>query len=217
LIALPAGLLSGAPLLVNGDFSGGLTGWTVGNNPVNSLDTAAAFVVSSGVARNTASTGPNARVLYQDFAVPTNLVSASLSFERFSDSSTNLNTVRTDIETVPFSSAFDAFRIDIVGTSDLYYGAVLFNVFTEATNSGGIGPGMLMPVTVNSAALTAFLQARGGETLRFRISQVESSYSWNVGIDNLALDGEAVPEPSTLGLAAMGLLSAAVLRRRWRV
>ena len=63
-------------------------------------------------------------------------------------------------------------------------------------------------------SLTAFLQAHEGETLRLRFAEVDNIGNFNMGVDAVNLEVNAVPEPTSVTLLGLGL--AGVAARRWR-
>ncbi len=214
---------SAAPLLANGSFESGLTGWTVidqadssgswfsqtsTSSPVNAFPVAAP---SAGTfAAMTDQGGPGSHVLYQDFLVPTGVTAADLSFDYFISNQAGFNTPDTlDFDVAPNQQA----RVDIITTAaDPFSVAgadVLFALLAPLANSP---PDAYQTSTTD---LTAFLQAHAGEMLRLRFAEVDNQLFFNMGIDAVDLDvvsTSEVPEPGTLVLFGSGALMA--LRRR---
>src|SRR5262249_32433870 len=98
LVCVAAPRVGAAPILTNGDFTAGFTGWTVLNQPGSfagsnwCIQTGTVSPISGFPAPpppgppNAAMTdqgGPGSHVLYQDFTVPFGVTGASLTFDRF--------------------------------------------------------------------------------------------------------------------------------------
>lgn len=62
--------------------------------------------------------------------------------------------------------------------------------------------------------LTFKVNNPGSGSLQFRFALTEGSNDWWWGIDDVQIDADPVPEPSTLALGALGLAGYALLRRR---
>jgi hypothetical protein len=160
-------------------------------------------------------------VLYQDFVVPLDLIGASLSFQVFMNNQADKYFVPGlgDNPGDP-SLAYDftqgsnqQARIDIMTTSADIFSVkpddILMNLFQ--TNPGDpllSGYNMIVP---NNTDLTTMLLGHLGETLRFRIAEVDNQNYFNFGVDDIQLN--AVPEPSSLILVSVGALSLAYLAR----
>jgi hypothetical protein len=208
------------PLLINGGFESGFTGWTI----VDATGSDGTFFLQSGTASPvnadavppppggttaamTDSQGPGSHVLYQDFVVPMTLDSAVLSFDLFIGN-------RADEFFSPATLAFDTpalnqqARVDIllvgpdpfsVASSD-----VLLNLFQ--TNPGDP---LISGYTTFTADLTALLQANLGQTLRLRFAETDNVFFFQLGVDEVSLETAQVPaqvpEPGALLLFGSGL------------
>ena len=207
------------PLLVNGDFSSGLTNWTTLNSG-DGDDTVVVWIINdpSGVnqlSNNGSSRGPASRVIYQDFTVPSLGVSnAQFNFDYFA---TNLSALGSDLFTTfinqPFSgNGNNGTRIDILDpSSDVITGAVLFSIFAPTDASPvGTPTSLVSNSFVDTSALTSFLNSNAGSTLRLRIGNREEDFPWDTGFDNLNLDVTAnaaiIPTFNQWGLIVLFLM-----------
>ena len=180
-------------MIDNGDFTTDLAGWTLANNAVNANDTSATFFrTATGRLQNQSSSGPSARVIYQDFTIPTGVVFAGF---RMGFAQNNYDVLDpqdvTVIEKDPFDAAGggaqNAFRIDIVDpTGAQFYEPILYTLSAPTAATPTVD-GTLTTVTDQTAALTTFFQAHEGQTLRLRIGQVESTFPWTVQLDDVTL------------------------------
>jgi hypothetical protein len=180
-------------MIDNGDFATDLSGWTLANNAVGGDDTTVTFFrTASGRLQNEPSSGPNARVIYQDFTIPSGVVFAGF---RMGFAQNNYNALDpqdvTVIEKDPLDvaggGAQNALRIDIVDpTGAQFYEPILYTLSAPVASVPAID-GPLTTVTDQTAALTAFFQAHEGQTLRLRIGDVESTFPWTVQLDDVTL------------------------------
>jgi hypothetical protein len=216
------------PLIGNGGFESGFAGWT----RVDQDGGDGTFLLQSGLASptnafpveappegtNAAMTdagGPGSHVLYQDFVVPINLASASISFSVY------VNNQATDFfnpDTLDFSSVENQqARVDLMLASADPFSVdpadVLLNLFQTRP-----GDPLVSGYATISADITALLISRAGETLRLRFAHVDNQLFLNFGVDDVRLPA-VVPEPSTLLGALLGgvLTLGIVSRRRTRV
>jgi hypothetical protein len=180
-------------LVTNANFDSDLTGWTLANNPTNSVDTVSTFTrLASGVVQNQPSSGPSARVLFQDFTVPANVTSAKFQmlFAQNNGSALdpeNVLTIQSDPGDVNGGGAQNAFRVDLVDpTGAQFQEPILFTLFAPVDAVAGVD-GTLTLVEVESPELLAFLQAQQGNTLRLRFGQVESTFPWTLQLDEVQL------------------------------
>ncbi len=175
-------------VVANSTFAVDLANWSVANNPVNAEDTVSTFRWNTNNdAENEPSTGPCARVLYQDVFVRADLAGATFSAEVRSNNSQPLmpDAVLT-IETKPNDGVSDAFRIDLVDPDeDVFYAPILFPLFANVNPVGTQATPHV--VSVASPALLEFLRSREGTFVRVRVAQVESNVPWHVDVDNVSL------------------------------
>jgi hypothetical protein len=208
-----------APLLTNGGFESGLTTWTVLDQTGGSgswfsqsgtLSPIVGFTVPNppdgNFAAMTDQTGPGSHVLYQDFVVPSDVTSGSLSFDYLISNQAGFFTPNTlDFTVSPNQQA----RVDIITTSadpfSVAAADVLFALLAPNANTA--------TYQTFSTNLTAFLQAHEGETLRLRFAEVDNQLFFNMGVDAVNLDvNGVVPEPTSLVLLGTGV--AMLVRRR---
>jgi hypothetical protein len=230
MLGLMAAQSSAAQILVNGGFeTGDFTGWTV-LNQTGSFDPSDWYIqTGTGSPLNgfpvpappeglfaamTDQGGPGSHVLYQDFVVPTNILTATLSFQRFiSNQAGDFFTPDSlDYTVSPNQQA----RVDIITTTadpfSVAAGDVLLNIFQTMA-----GDPLVSGYTVDSTDLTAFLIANAGATLRLRFAEADNQLFFNFGVDDVLLDVTLVPEPSALALCGLGgVLGGLALRRRSR-
>jgi hypothetical protein len=219
-----------APLIVNGGFELGLTGWTVLNAPgsdgsffaqTGNTSPVLGFPVppppAGSAAAMTDAEGPGAHVLYQDFVVPTTISTATLMFDWFVGNQDvafrTPNTLAFDTPTLNQQARVDILRASSdpfsVGASD-----VLFNVFR--TNPGDP---LVSGYNTRTADVAALLAGNAGATLRLRFAETDNVNIFNFGVDNVSLDFNAqdvpaVPEPATLLLLGSGMAACAARRKR---
>jgi len=179
--------------VANSTFAGDLSSWLLANNPVNAVDTVSTFRYNGdGDAENVPSTGPCARVLYQDVLIPPDIVGAVFSAEvrSFNDQLLHPELV-TSIETQPNDGVSDAFRIDFVDPNDdVFYAPILFTLFAPTAAVGTQAEPFV--VTDGSPQLVQFLRQRAGTLLRLRVAQVESNVPWHLDVDNMTLTSTIV-------------------------
>jgi PEP-CTERM motif len=221
ILLLGSGAAEAAPILINGSFESGLTAWTVVDqadgsgswfgqtgttSPANGFPVAAP--PNGSFAAMTDQFGPGSHVLYQDFVVPGEVTNASLSFDYFIQ---NLSGTFLTPNTLDFTLVENQqTRVDIITTlADPFSVApadVLFALLAPNANTA--------TYQTFATNLTAFLQAHEGETLRLRFAEVDNQGNFNMGIDAVNLDVNAVPEPTSVTLLGLGL--AGLGARRWR-
>ncbi len=222
--------VAAAPLLINGGFELGFSGWT----RVNALGSEGSFLLQTGTtspvtaspvpappgggtAAMTDAEGPGAHVLFQDFLVPATVSAATLTFDLFVGNRASAfftpNTLAFDTPTLNQQA-----RVDILGaTADPFSVSaadVLLNVFGTS-----VGSPLISGFTTHSSDIAALLGAHAGDTLRLRFAETDNVNIFNFGVDNVSLDVASqqlpeVPEPATLLLLASGLGAACAARRK---
>jgi len=230
-VAAAASLILGAstatyatPLITNGGFESGFTGWTTadqtGGDGTFFIQTGTLSPLSAdpvpappeGVqAAMTDAFGPGAHVLYQDFVA--SAVKATLGFDVFIGN-------RADQFATPASLDFaltsqvgaetlnQQARVDILlAGADLFSvaaGDVLLTLYASQ-----VGDPLVEGYRTITTDISALLVAHAGETLRLRFAETDNLAPLQMGIDNVSLS--VVPEPSSLVLwmAALAALLAA--------
>jgi hypothetical protein len=216
-----------ANIVNNGGFESGFTSWTrsdqVGSDgtfavqlgttsPVNG-DTVPAPPEGVRAAMSDAQ-GPGSHVLYQDVVIPALVPSATLSFDLFVG---NRDSAFFTPNTLDFSTPTlnQQARVDIlttaanpfsVGASD-----VLLNAFRTNT-----GDPLVSGYTHYAVDVTSLLNAHPGETLRLRFAEVDNVFTFQFGVDNVALDvgaSQTVPEPASWALIVTGGVALAWRQR----
>ncbi|MFO0831263.1 MAG: hypothetical protein U0637_05390 [Phycisphaerales bacterium] len=225
-LALFSSAAAAQELVSNGSFESGLSGWTL----VNQVGSDGAFSLQSGAvspvngfpvpvppagvrAAMTDAQGPGSHVLYQDITIPSGITSASLSFSMYLNNAATSYFTPAHLDFAATSTTGSQVlnqqaRVDfLAATADPFstgVSDVLFSVF----QTGASTP----PVTGYAALstdVTAFLQARAGQTVRLRFAEVDNVNFFNFGVDSVSL---TVPAPATLPLVGLGILA----RRRRR-
>jgi hypothetical protein len=214
-----------AAAIVNGGFEAGLTGWTTAVQTGSEGN----FFVQTGTASpvlgspvpappegaNAAmsdAAGPGSRVLYQDFLVGAVSPATALTFALFVNNGAPDFVVHSNLDFATPALNQQA-RVDLMLPAADPFSVdpadVLLNLFQ--TNPGDP---LVSGYNTYSADVTALLQAHQGQTLRLRFAQVDNVFTFNLGVDDVAI--EVVPEPSTWLLASAGVIAGALARRRIR-
>jgi PEP-CTERM motif len=227
-LTLGATSAAAAPLLVNGGFESGFSGWT----RLNQLGSEGTFALQTGVvspvngdpvpappggvaAAMSDAFGPGSHVLYQDFVIPAGTLSGTASFSVFVGNGAGAFSTPA---TLDFSTPTlnQQARVDIIRTTadpfSVAAADVLMNLFQTIVGSPLVTG--YNTVTVN---LSSLLAANAGSTLRLRFAEVDNVFTFQFGVDNVNLDASAtaVPEPATMVL--MGMAMAGAMARRKRV
>lgn len=219
---------SAVELVTNGGFESGITGWTVLDQPGGSgawfLQTGTGSPVNlfsvpappeGAMAAMTDQSGPGSHVLYQDFVVPSDVLSATLSFQAFVLNSATAYVSPDSLDYTVGSN--QQARVDIIKTTadpfSVLPADVLQNVFQTLP-----GDPFTSGYSLESADLTALLLAHPGETLRLRFAEADNLLFFNFGVDavGLAVTTGVVPEPGSLALLLCGGASGLLLLRRRR-
>lgn len=219
----PPGALA-TPVIVNGGFESGFSGWTLANQVGGS----GSFFIQSGTtspvmsdavplptegnsAAMSDADAPGSHVLYQDFVATAGPV--VLAFDLFignrSDRFATPPTLDFSIADINMQA-----RVDILAAStdpfSVASGDVLLSLYATAE-----GDTLISGYTGFNFDLTALMAAHIGQTLRLRFAEVDNLFSLQMGVDNVRFTtGSAVPEPGSLVLAGMALAALGGLRRR---
>lgn len=207
-----------AGLISNGGFEAGLAGWTLADqigsdgtffvhtgttSPSNGFPVAAPPEGSQAAMTDAGAGGSH--VLYQDFIVPTGVVSASIGFSiLMNNGADNFYTPEhldwAATNTPGSANLNQQARADILSTSaDVFSVNVLQNLFqTQA------GDPLVSGYTPFIVDITALLQAHEGETLRLRFAETDNVGPLNLGVDGISVSA-TVPVPSAFILAFSGL------------
>jgi hypothetical protein len=184
-------------LVGNGDLAAGIAGWTIDNNPIDSGDAFANFVVSGGELTVFPAEGPHAKVVYQDVMIPPGpFAGAVFSVCFYQDTGGQDPENVVEIQTDPFDEDGDGFaqnalRIDLVDPlEDVFVAPAIVALFAPTTPIGS--PAMCVTSTFEDAALPMALSDHAGQSLRLRIAHVESTFAWDLELDDVSLVVEQV-------------------------
>jgi hypothetical protein len=207
---------NGAELINNGGFESGFAGWSTAS--VAGSD--GAFLLQSGTsspvngtsvppppgpvnAAMTDARGPGTHVLYQDFTITAPVGSAILSFDAFVGNRAGAFFVPAP-NTLDFSvPAFNqqASVAILLGSASVFSTDVLLTVFQ--TNPGDP---LVSGYKTYSADIASILDAHLNTPLLLRFAETDNVAPFQFGVDNVTLTTSPVPEPSSFGAAALGIL-----------
>jgi hypothetical protein len=222
-----AAIGQGAALLTNGDFESGFTGWTrldqTGSEGTFALQTGTESPVNmfpvpappgGTSAAMTDASGPGSHVLYQDFLVPMDIPTAMLSFSLYINNGAPDFYVAGHLDFATPDLNQQA-RVDIITTSADPFSVIPSDILLNLYQSQPGAP-LVSGYANRMMGLTAFLRAHQGETLRLRFAQVDNVLNFNMGIDNVGIAVNPIPEPSTWFTTVGALLGAVYALRRNR-
>jgi hypothetical protein len=216
-----------APLIVNGGFESGFSGWTV----ANSTGSDGSFLLQSGTTSPTSgfavpappggiraamsdALGPGGHVLYQDFvALAQNSI---LSFDLFVGNRADRFAAPATLDwTTPALN--QQARVDILRAGTDPFSVAPADVLMSLFQTVPGGP-LVFGYTNFSFDVSALLAANAGQTLRLRFAEVDNVSTFQLGVDNVSLDEAAavVPEPASLLLCGSGIVALMVRRRARR-
>jgi len=229
-LALTAAPARADVLINNGSFEVGFASWTrtdqLGSDgtfnsqtgttsPVNGMTVPAP--TNGTHAAMTDATGPGTHVLYQDFAVPSfAITSAQLKFDLFIGN-------RATAFSVPSPPSLDfstpalnqQARVDILRGGTDPFSVAATDVLLNASQTQ-VGNPLVSGYTTVTVDVTAVLAANTGATLRLRFAEADNVNIFQMGVDNVSLTTNPVPEPSTLLLCGLGAAAGWCRYRRRR-
>jgi hypothetical protein len=212
-----------APLIVNGGFESGFSGWTV----ANSTGSDGTFFLQSGTmsptsgfpvpappggttAAMTDSLGPGGHVLYQDFVALAQ--SGILNFDLFVGNRADRFAAPATLDwTTPALN--QQARIDILRAGTDPFSVAPADVLLTLYQTQPGGP-LVFGYTSFTFDVSALLAANAGQMLRLRFTEIDNIANFQLGVDNVSLQEAVVPEPASLLLCGTGLVALALRRRR---
>ena len=161
--------------------------------------------------------GPGSHVLYQDVVIAAPVPSATLSFDLFVG---NRDSAFFTPATLDFSTPTlnQQARVDILTAAADPLSVAASDVLLNAFRTN-VGDPLVSGYTHYTVDVTSLLNAHLSQTLRLRFSEVDNVFTFQLGVDNVALDvgaSQTVPEPgsSLLIVTAAGVALAWQRRRR---
>jgi len=225
IVCVATGNAQAANVVNNGGFESGLSGWTradqLGSDGTFAIQTGTASPVNGDTvpappeglrAAMSDAQGPGSHVLYQDIVIPAVVPSATLSFDVFVGN--RADAFRTP-STLDFSTPAlnQQARVDILaGGTDPFTVAGLQNAFQTM-----VGDPLVSGYTHHTVDVTSLLNAHLSQTLRLRFAEVDNVFTFQLGVDNVALDvgaSQTVPEPASWVLMVTAGLALAWRQRR---
>jgi hypothetical protein len=144
----------------------------------------------------TDSFGPGSHVLYQDFTVPANASSGSISFALFIGNRNGLFYTPNSLDPSVFPN--QQARVDLITTGadpfSVASGDVLLNLYQTH-----VGDPAISGYTTHTIDLTALLTAHKGQTLRLRFAEVDNQFYFQFGVDQVNLVINVGAGPSAAG------------------
>ena len=214
-------------ILINGGFESGLAGWT----KADQLGSEGSYFSQTGVvspvngfpvpappegtfAAMTDAAGSGSHVLYQDFLIPLGASPASISFQLYINNGYGAPDFYAPAS-LDFSTAAlnQQARVDIITTTADPFSVAGPDVLLALYQTLP-GRSLVSGYSLIQVDLSAFFLAHQGETVRLRFAEVDNVAPFNLGVDAVSLNAEAIPEPSTWMTMAGALLAAGWLKRR---
>lgn len=208
--------------IVNGGFEAGFTGWTrldeAGSDGTFFLQTGIVSPVAGDPvppppgganAAMTDALGPGSHVLYQDFIIPAPMASAFLAFDVFVGN--RAGEFRTP-NTLSFSTPTlnQQARVDILTGAADPFSMVPADLLLNAYRTN-VGDPLVSGYTHYEIDITAVVNANLNTPLRLRFAEVDNLFTFQFGVDNVAI----IPEPASAMLMFTGV-AALLVRRRSR-
>lgn len=192
--------------IINGDFSAGLTGWTVSDSTYVNVVAGQAVMSENPLDTEV--------LLYQDFTIPTGATALKFTLVTL--------TTEPDIGFLP--DGFGAALLDPVGLTSLvptvdaftdsFYIRDLVDGVTEGEAASGVGvspsaSSLPLTITLDISGIASGTNAR----ILFRLIGGGVSFNASVTLDNVGTSGGspppgAVPEPASVALGLAGLAVA---------
>jgi hypothetical protein len=156
--------------------------------------------------------GPGSHVLYQDFIVPSVVSSAVLSFDLFIGSRAG-GFFTPSPESLDFSTPLlnQQARVDLLRAGTDPFSVAASDLLANLIQTNPGDP-LVSGYTFHSSDLSALLAAHAGETLRLRFAETDNVFTFQLGVDNVSLVTESIPEPHSLLLLAAVLAAPSVGR-----
>jgi hypothetical protein len=208
-------------LIANGGFESGFAGWTrvdaVGSEGTFSLQSGAVSPVNNDsvpsppegiIAAMSDAPGPGSHVLYQDFVVPSVLNGAVLTFDLFTGNRA-VDFFTPSPASLDFSTPAlnQQARVDILRAGSDPFSVSLSDVLLNLFQTNPGDP-LISGYTTHSNDLAALFAAHAGETLRLRFAEVDNVFTFQLGVDNVSLATQSIPEPHALSLLIVALAAA---------
>ena len=216
-------------LITNGNFeTGTFAGWTHLNLAGGTGDwfidapgstTPISGIATIGSAANgsfyavTDQSGPGTHVLLQTFIVPVGVTSLTLSFDMFvndSDGGPIVNPAGLDHTAIPNQHG----RVDILTAGAGAFSTAVADVVSNHYLSvdAGADPHAFTSYSFNITGLAA-------GTYQLRFGEVDNQLFLNMGVDNVSILAESVPEPGSLAIVTFGVMGLGAIgyRRHKRV
>ena len=232
LVLCAVGVFSNAQanLITNGDFSAGLTGWTVTtqagssdtswfadtvgtSTPLSEFSTSAAGGGAGGYAV-TDQFGPGATALTQSFTVApgsTVTVMFDMFVNDWSRAGPIANAAGLDYTSGGTLAPNQHARVDILtagaGALSTLSDDIVATLLAPFNDLFSSNPN---PFTAYSFDISSFVS--GGGTFQIRFAEVDNQLFFNAGVDNVTVN--VVPEPATLALLGLGLAGIGFSRRK---
>lgn len=200
-----------AQFIVNGGFESGFSGWiradqfgsdgmffsqTGAASPINGFPVATP--PEGAFAAMTDSIAGGSHALYQDFTIPTGVItSATVSFALSLNNAAGTYTTPAHLDWATPAINQQA-RVDLLTSSAGTFSVVAADVIQNLFQTTASTPAMTGGYTNFNIDITAALQGREGQSVRLRFAEVDNVNFFNFGVDNVSVI--IIPAPSALSL-----------------